>query len=253
MMSKLRGLLLIGLLLVSWNIAAQETITLLPDQAVVVTVSADQPLQLLFEVDEPQTWVRVQARALADDPLLDPVLWLTDEQYTLLAYDDNSAPDDDINPLLAALKLEDAGRYRLFVDTFSGAGAGEIEVLLTLLDPFAVERDEADDALVLRVWLPAGEIFRMPLDVVGGESLTITARDLSGTLDPLLRLVAEDGTVLAQNDDHGGFDPALDVLDARIGEWVADEEQVVMLEVRDFLARAGRFELLIQPDATTNP
>jgi hypothetical protein len=247
MSTMLRFLLLMLCCLPVLSGFAQESLVLLPGESQIIRVSADQPTELLFEIDQPQTWIEVSARALqTDDPLLDPVVWVTAPDYRLLAYDDNGAPEDDINPHIAALKLETAASYRLFVDTFSGVGAGDVEITLTILDPFAIEPIASESGEALHIWLPQGEIFRMEIPVNAGETLTIRARDLSGTLDPLLRLRDASGVLLAQNDDHGSSDTRLNVLDAQLAGWQSGQDQVIQIEVLDFLGRSGRFELLIQ-------
>lgn len=250
MMSAWRAAVLLFLLWLTLTVSAQSPV-LLPDQPQTVTLDAAQPLALAFSAEPDQLWISVQVRSLQpDEPLLDPVVWITDADNRLLAYDNNGALDDPVGAYISALLLPAAGSYRVFVDTFSGVGAGDVEVLLRLIDPFEVETLEDG---WWRASLPAGEVFRMQLPVAAGETLRITARDLSGTLDPVLRVLAPDGTLLAQNDDHASFDPTINLLDARIVGWQVSTQQIVTVEVLDFLARSGQFELRIQREATTNP
>jgi hypothetical protein len=250
MMNVRRFFVLLVLLWLALTAGAQSP-ELLPDQPQRVTLGADQPLELSFSVGSERLWISLQARSLnPDDPLLDPVIWISDAEHQMLAYDNNGMVDDPINAHIPALLLPAAGTYRVFVDTFSGVGAGDVEVLLSLIDPFEPETPEEG---VLRASLPAGEVFRLQLPVVAGDMLSLTVRDLSGTLDPVLRVLAEDGTLLIENDDHAGSDTTLNLLDARIVGWQVSTAQTVTVEVLDFLARSGQFELRIQHEATTNP
>ena len=85
----------------------------------------------------------------------------------------------------------------------------------------------------------------LELDEAG--TLTASARDTSGTLDPVLRLFDADMNLLALNDDHGSGDLTLNVLDAKLAEIGAGVGQY-QLQVSDFSGAAGTVELTIEGD-----
>lgn len=226
-------------------------VPLVPDEARVIALRAEAATDLVYEAQGGES-IKVDVRS-ADPQTLDPVLTVLDPGGRVIAYvDDTYVVEADgtrrvqVDVALGPLTLREAGPYTLRVDSFNGVSEGEVTVLLRLVDPFETSvEEETPDLLHIRARLPRSEVFRYRYEVGEGERLTITVRDLSFTLDPYLRVLDEDGAELAVNDDHGEFDLTLDVLDARLRD-VALPAGPVIIEVIDFLARAGRFELIIE-------
>lgn len=221
----------------------QEHIPITLDEPVEVSVVALAPTTLLYEAQQ-DGYVTIDVRALEEgDAALDSVLWVLDAESRWLAYDDNGGVGS--NARLEHLWLP-AGTYTLVVDSFSGVGEGRLQVQITASSPYEAEESETEDGLQIAATLPENRVFRYEIDLRAGERLTITVRDTSGTLDPLLRLRDASGTLLASNDDHDSSDLTLNVLDARIVGWDVPAAGTYRIEVLDFLGHSGEFLLRIE-------
>ena len=176
-----------------------------------------------------------------DDQLNNPILEIWDINGKRIAYNDNN-PDDENprNAQLAHIYLPESGNYIIRADTYGGIYAGDFELTIELSDPFG--RAENGDELFFR--LPRYTIFTHTINLDAGDVFTISAQDLSGTLDPFLWITAPNGTILAQNDDHGSADFMLGTLDSRITELIIPQTGVYTLHVRDFLGRMGDMRLV---------
>ncbi|MEL7433555.1 MAG: PPC domain-containing protein [Chloroflexota bacterium] len=227
-----------------WLTLAQDSSELVLDEPLTVSVSEAESTALTFTVeDAPQI---VTLSALATTNALDPVLWITDADNRLMAYNDNRDAED-MNPLIEHLYLAQAGEYTIYVDSFNGVTDGMAEVRVILSDPFAVqENSEADPSeTLIGVTLPEDMTYAYTWSAQADTTYIITVRDTSGTLDPYLTLLDSENTVLATNDDHSTNDLTLNVLDAQL-IWQAPEDGDYTLTVHDFLGQTGEFELHIQ-------
>lgn len=157
--------------------------------------------------------------------------------------DDTILPDGNLkgDAMLQAIELPMDGTYRIRVDSFNGVSAGDVDVLLTTPDN-ALDVLAIDDLTIVSGDIRDSLIY--PIDVSAGSTLTVTARDVSGTIDPILRLYADD-TLLTFNDDHRSGDLSLDVLDAQVSDFAIDEDTTINIVVRDYLGRSGTVELII--------
>ncbi len=85
----------------------------------------------------------------------------------------------------------------------------ETEPNNTLADANVVE---SLPVIVNGVLHQSGEVDTMAVDLKAGEKLVVSVeanRVLGSPIDPVVQLLSEEGFVLAQNDDHHGFDPQL--------------------------------------------
>lgn len=103
------------------------------------------------------------------------------------------------NPLDAQLRdllLQQPGLYAIVVEKQAGSGT----VHLGISAPQRIELVEGTTTLngAIRESLPAQ---RYTFSASGGQTLTITMRATSGTLDSLLRLLDANDNIIAQNDD----------------------------------------------------
>jgi hypothetical protein len=153
------------------------------------------------------------------------------------------APNDSV---ISHLRLNQAGTYTIRVNTYGGIFNSEVEVILEAADLFEATFSENEDgSLVITGTLPPFERYTYTFEAFSGEILTITARDTSHSLDPVLALVDPAGVVIAFNDDHGSPDTRLNVLDARLSSVVIPEGGLYTIILTDFLGSAGTFEIMI--------
>ena len=233
-------------LIIPLHAQENEHLALTLNTPIQVQVTADKPGVLIYENSTSGSVFTIETRALSE--AFDSVVWVVDVDNHLLAYNDNALVSGEIetNAYLANLTLIEAGRYTIYVDSFNGVSEGEVEVVLREHDIFAVVVEETDNATIITASLPEDSVFAYPLVLEAPEILTITARDISGTLDPYLRIVDSSGNILISNDDHHSTDLTLNLFDAQIAEWEAPENATYTIEVLDFLGRAGEIEVQIE-------
>ncbi|PJF32745.1 MAG: hypothetical protein CUN52_00055 [Phototrophicales bacterium] len=173
-----------------------------------------------------------------EDALNNPILEIWDVRGKRLAYNDDRRHDDR-NAQLSHIRLLDDGDYVIRADTYGGIYAGAFEIIIRQSDPFG----KIDIPNGWDFHLPPYSIFTHTLRLQAGDIITISAQDLSNTLDPLLWITAPDGRRIAQNDDHTSTDLALGVLDAQIADLNIITTGDYTIHVRDFLGRNGRVRL----------
>lgn len=240
----MRRLLLLIFLTMTVFIQAQEANQLVLDEALIISLSADRPTRLLYIADEMQT-VTLAAKAISEnDHAPDVVLWIVDSNNHLLAYNDNFG--DESNSGIENLYLSQSGDYTIYVDSFNGVSEGEVEVIIQQTKRFNEQFETSEDSLLIHASLPKDGIYGYELELSETDVIRVTAQDISGTLDPYLRLLDREGNVLVTNDDHNSADFSLDIFDAQINDWLVPEEGIYIIELRDFLGREGIFELIIE-------
>ncbi len=247
-MMSFRYFLMVIVVCFSMNLHAQDETTLIPDQPQTVTISADAPALLIYEAQAGNVITITTQTAEDDESRPDTVLWVIAPDDTQLAYNDNALSADGeflSDARLENLRLPTAGDYRIVVDSFNGVSEGEVEVSLTLFDPFAMQVEAFDSTEQISFTLPAGEIFRYGFEAAAGESITFTAQDTGRLLDPYLRLLDASGAVLASNDDHASADFSLDVFDAQLVGWIAPEDGTYTVQITDVLGRGGEMILAV--------
>ncbi len=222
----------------------QQDNRILSGQPVIVDIDADNPAYLSYTADSPQR-ISIVAHSLEEDGILDTVIEVTDAQGNKLAYvDDGANRADNVDAQLDVLYLPEAGIYTLRIDSFNGVSAGQVEVLLEASSPFMEQISHDGVNTIIQAELPAGARYAYTIEGEMGMRLIITAKDTSDTLDPLLRLYTEDGTLLAENDDHTDLDLTLNTLDSRL-EVTLPEDGAYTITVSDFSGEAGTFTLSI--------
>jgi hypothetical protein len=212
------------------------------DTPTLFSLDGESPAFFYYDGTADET-ITITLRSLSDvdDQLNNPILEIWDINGKRIAYNDNN-PDDE-NPRNAQLRdihLGESGNYIIRADTYGGIYAGDFELLIALSDPFG--RAENGDELFFR--LPRYAVFTHTITLDEGDVVTISAQDVSGTLDPFLWISAPDGTLLAQNDDHASADFTLGTLDSRITDLIIPQTGVYTIHVRDFLGRVGDVRLV---------
>ena len=227
--------------------AQEETRYSIPDEAQ-VTVSVDSPTLLILNNETPGAVVTITAEAV-DNTQIDPVLWITDSASRLLAYNHNTLTDDglvDVSARIVNLILPTVGLYSIYVDSFNGVQTGDITVTIRESNLFDVHIEARDKMEIITFSLPEDSVFSYAVTVSSGDILTITAFDGNGQLDPYLRIVDSSGNIVASNDDHNSHDLTLNTFAARIAEWHIPADDTYVIEVLDFLGRAGAMALEIR-------
>lgn len=231
-----------------------------PDEIISVSVDGTGPFVLVYDAQGGETVVITARSTGGDDDYdedsaeyrasLDPVLDVLGRDGYRLAYNHrHGTARDDLganDALINGLRLDDAGPYYIRANTYGGNFRAEIDVLLEIIDPFDTAVTENDDGdIIVTGRLPRFETFTYTFDAQTDELFTITARDTSRRLDPLLTLLDPGGVEMASNDDHGSADSSLDVRDSRISDVVAPVDGMYTVTLTDFIGNAGRFELTI--------
>lgn len=197
------------------------------------------PPTLFTYIGTAQEVITISLRSVSDfdHPLNNPVLEIWDIDGKRIAYNDDFG---DKNARLADIRLPADGAYTIRADTYGGIYAGDFEILLVQSDPFR----RAIDGDTITFHLPAQHVFTHTLKLQAGTLLSITARDVSGGLDPLLWLSDATGLVIASNDDHASADLTLNILDAHLQVRIAQTGDYVV-HIRDFLGRTGQMAVMI--------
>ncbi|MEM9950843.1 MAG: hypothetical protein AAF846_04535 [Chloroflexota bacterium] len=233
----IRNCLLI-ILLIPIVVYAQEPATIDLDSELLVSVSAERPTTIQFELDE-QQYISLQAESTSDE--FDPVLWVVDDAQRLRAYNDDSQTSSaSIDNMLLQ-----AGDYTIYVDSFNGVSEGEVTVSLNTVSPNEITIDEQDDAIIIEGYLLADTVYRHQL-AISQDTISVTVRDLSGTLDPYLVLYEDSEQVIAENDDHAIFDFTLNTFDSHLADVDVSNLETILIEVRDFLGREGQFQIIVE-------
>lgn len=203
--------------------------------------------------------VRLFARAAVSDsdaPPFDVVVEVISPDGQRIAYNDDYAaalipaatvtslnlqPTDAVIPVLT---LDVSGEYLIRVNSFNGVSVGEVEVTLEIIEPVSIEREtDSDDMLTASVTLRPDQVAVLDIALEAGQTYTLTVRDPRAILDPVAQLSDAEGTVLASNDDHTGADFGLNIFDSRIMAFTPTASGDYVLSVRDYLGRAGTFQV----------
>ena len=91
----------------------------------------------------------------------------------------------------------------------------------------------------------AGQSYTYSFDAEAGDYVTISARGLSFEFDAYVALLDADGTVLINNDDHGGGSAELAFYDARIPNFFIEASGTYTVEVTGVGGSVGTFGLTI--------
>lgn len=192
--------LLVMILLLPGVASAQGGGDLPFDAPVEATLSAGETHTYTFRSEGTDSiTVRMMAAAL------DPVLVLYDPVGNLLAFNDDTEGETDA--ALVSVRLPMAGVYTLVARSYGNRGAGAYTLRAisrraeTLDGSAPLDVGETIDAELFTV----GQTDRWLFDGQAGQVISVRMDAERGTrLDPLLELLAAEGTVLAYSDDDGG-------------------------------------------------
>lgn len=278
MAGKFAILVLLSILLIP-TITAQDVdpIPITLNESITVELNPDAVVTLAYTTDESQYVSIFTQTNPNDENAPDTVLEVLTEDFIHIEYQDDQVyeTDDEEPPIfrdaqILGLFLPEAGTYYIRVDSFNGVSEGDVEVTISEADMNSYECSALIVECRLRfvmnfacgVQLSKGDVgcfrsnrefirihpnvvYSQEVDAVEGSRLIITARDMFGTLDPVLLLLDEEGNILARNDDHGTTDLTLDAFDAQISNYKVESNGVLTVQAYDFLGREGLLELTI--------
>lgn len=223
---------------------AQDSIPLQADDPITVTIG-ESPAWLSYDGTAGDS-ISITTLTAVTDTAPDTTIEILYPDGQRLDYnDDTILPDGNLKSDAQLLKLELPvdGTYQIRIDSFNGVSEGEVDVLLTS-PTVSLDVLETDTLTIVRGDIPAGDSLRYEIDLSADTTVSVTVRDVSGTLDPVLSIYDGD-TLLSFNDDHSSDDLTLDVLDAQVNNITLAEDTTLTIDVRDYLGRSGTVELII--------
>lgn len=224
---------------------AQDSV-LEADTAITIEVG-ESPVWLTYEGTAGEH-IRITTMTAITDTAPDTIIEILYPDGQRLDYaDDTLLPDGSFgqNASFDSLELPVDGVYTIRVDSFNGVSAGSVDVLLTSIDD-NLDVLATQDLTIIRGDIPAFGQLTYDLELSAGQTVSITARDVSNTLDPLLYIYDKDDTLIAFNDDHQSLNLTLNALDANIAELLIADDMTLTFNVHDYLGRTGTIELMIR-------
>lgn len=137
---------------------------------------------------------------------LDPVLVLYDPAGALLAFNDDVVPGQP-EAALTDVRLTLPGVYTLVARTYGNRGAGEYTLEAQSRRSATLDGSAplAIGETVQAELFAAGQVDRWVFEGQAGQVISVRMDAARGSaLDPLLELLAADGSALAHSDDDGG-------------------------------------------------
>ncbi len=221
-------------------------ISVTPDVPTIITLNGDaRPVDVVYQAEDGEQ-ITIVAHSLADEPI-DVTLEILQDHQRLAFNDDHQTEREGLSTqdsVIENLVFSAAGDYIIRVNSFNGAQSGDIEVVI----------ESIPTSVPCEMPIQSGELtrngqFSCTLSVDSESAITISARDTSSTLDPVLTLLEvldEQLTRAAYNDDHTTSDFSLNTLDAQISDFVLSAGIVYEVQVNDFSGAAGTFELTFE-------
>lgn len=235
------GILLIFGVIVS---LAQD-LSLRANTPVTVTIG-DSPAWLAYHGTAGETITITTMTAITDTAPDTTLEILSSDGHRLAYVDDVVLADGTIksDAILDNFRLPVDGQYRIRIDSFNGVSVGEIEILLIQVTHDYIDIT-TDNLTIVSGDVPKLGSLDYTLEVEADTTLSILARDTSGTLDPVLHVYDATDTLIGFNDDHQSNDLSLDILDAGINDLAISEDMMLTISVSDYLGRDGSIELIV--------
>lgn len=226
--------------------------TITANTPVVVQLTGSGGVDLIYNGQVNEV-ISVTARSLEPEGVLDTTLEVLDASGTRLGYnDDHGTNRTDLagfDSFLRDLKLVNGGAVTIRISTFTGAGVGRVEVLITSDATGTAAQPtpgtQTGAAEIISGNVPANGAFTQTITFNAGEVVTITVRSRSNTLDPRVRVIDSSNRTIAENDDHGTGAGDLDVYDSRISDLSIPAAGTYTLSVDGFGGSSGAFEMEI--------
>ena len=216
-----------------------------------VQLSGSGPADLIYTATSSET-ISVSARSLAPSGTLDLTVEVLNASGSRLDFNDDHGTErvdlDTFDSLISDLTLPGAGDYTIRVNTFSGSGTGNVEVILSTVaqTPEPVVTDvPGGDGEVITGTVPDNGTYTLDVELAQGDVLTITVRGLNN-FDPRVALLDVKDRVVAENDDHGTDDTSIGRFDSRIENVQITAAGTYTIEIAGFGGTGGDFELMIE-------
>jgi hypothetical protein len=236
-------LFLLGIALLPTH--AQDTLTF--NEPITVTLQAEAPVELTF-IGQAGQMINLVTYTSGENPP-DSTLTLIAPNGLVLAYHDDTRIGEEVdsNATLTHILLLSAGEYTLQVDSFNGVSEGDVTVVMSEVAPFNVlESDETSTRLQADLRVGSTFVYALPSSNTP-QTLQITVKDISNSLDPFIRIRNADGEIITTVDDTPNFAELLNLFDSRVSIEIPANTNYT-LEVIDFLGRSGQVEIHIQAE-----
>jgi hypothetical protein len=222
-------------------VLAQIMITL--DAPVTITLKGDaQPIDLIYWAGAGDQ-ITIIARSLESEPI-DVTLEILQENKRIAFNDDHQTTLPGLNAHDAAVEnliFPQASDYIIRVNSFNGAQSGHVEILVEAI-PLAAPCEMP----IQKGQLRRNGQFSCILSIDRDSGITITVRDIAGTLDPVLMVLDGNSSRTAYNDDHQSLNLELNTLDSQITDFMLSSGDLYTVQVTDFSGAAGAFELTFE-------
>ncbi len=186
----------------------------------------------------------ISARSL--DGALDPIIAIYDQDDNLAAYnDDHGDPSANLarfDSRVTRWIVPASGRFFVEVSGYQGGG-GEFELTLERIAQNAPVG--VPDETVFTGESNGQSTFEQTFEARAGDWVTVSVRGLSGNFDPYAALIAPDGTVLAENTDHGQRTVTLAFIDAIIPNYLITVEGEYTISVLSEDGNSGEFAITV--------
>ena len=145
--------------------------------------------------------------------------------------DDYGSNDPDLQTTdsrLYNIIMTDSGEYEIDVSGYQDS-SGDFRLTIERVAtgaPIGVPDEQVELATV-----NPGQTFSLDFEAEAGDYVTISARGLSFNADPYIALLDANGTVLIDNDDHGGGAAQLAFYDAQINNYMIEEAGTYTVEL----------------------
>ena len=182
-------------------------------------------------------------QAISDD--FDPVVSLYLDNNYLIDNDDYGSNDSDMQTTDARIYhyiMPETGEYELDVEGYQDS---EGDFRLTIERVATDAPTTPPDELIEVATIDSGETYTYSFDAEEGDYVTISVRGLSYNFDAYVALLDENGTVLFNNDNHGGGSARLAYYDAEIPNYIIEESGTYTIEVSGMTDVDGTFGLTV--------
>jgi hypothetical protein len=223
------------LLLGAWGIFAQET-PIVVEETTTLTLQADTPLQVQL-TGKTGDVVRVVA---VGGEAIDTTLTLLNGDDKIAYADDTLVNGEVVRDATLLVRWQDDSTYTLLIDSFNGVSEGEVTLQV---ERFGSELQLRENEPLVAS-LVEGNTLRLLYTAETAQTVLISVRDVGGTLDPLVRVYDANGQLLVLGDDNTVTDGRFNTLDTEVAVMLPVGE--VILELSDFLGRAGELEILVE-------